>query len=126
VNLRGKARKLLYTGIVVVVATTALGIASPASAHDESSYCTVTFTSCTTGSIHSSGWGYHIHIAVMGGVACGADFRLVDAVNGITVYTGHTGTGWTNKNVFGLYSRYYLRVYNTCWDAEGQINNYTL
>lgn len=89
--------------------------------------CTVGLggSGCTSGSISANSSGHFIDYWVMGGTfpCFEADYRIVDAANGVTVRSGHVGSGSTSGRVPGLYSRYYIRITNSCWDAEANIDN---
>jgi hypothetical protein len=118
-------KRVAQTGLAVTLFAGALAV-TPAAAYaaNNSKSCDVAFTSCTTGSIPAEQPGHWVNWDVQTG-GCGADWKMVDAGNGVTVGSGHVGSssarnGW----IGGLYGSYYLKVYNTCWDANGIISNF--
>jgi hypothetical protein len=96
--------------IAGVVATTLVGVASPAYA-DESS-CTfssvplVGTESCITGGVQANSSGHFIYLSVTPFTR----YELIDVANNITVAAGSTGKNSHKRTIFGLYSRYRLEV----------------
>jgi hypothetical protein len=77
---------------------------------------------CVTAPI-SANATHHIHLSVLGGAVCGVDFQLINASTGRVVYSAHGGTSWSDRDAYSLNGSYYLKLSNTCWDAEGNIDS---
>jgi hypothetical protein len=99
--------------------------ASPA--HAAVSGCTI-FTpwrsSCSTGSVKPNA-SYHFVDWRVVSSTCSANWRVVDAGNGVTVGSGSVPNGRTQTgSIYGLYSQagYYLTV-SSCYAGGGSINN---
>jgi hypothetical protein len=97
------------------------GIAQAATA---SCYVSVGSSSCNSGNIAANPTAHNIYFSVRGGLTCArADFQIIDAGNGVVVYSRHVGAGVASGYVSGLYGSYFLHVYNSCGGGGGKIEN---
>jgi hypothetical protein len=107
-------------------AAAAIGLAlTPGIAQAATSSCSVSYGSsgCTSGVVAADS-DHYIYYSVRGGLFCAqADFEVIDAGNGAIVKRRHVGAGVASGYVYGLYGRYYLRIYNSCGGAAGKIEN---
>jgi hypothetical protein len=115
---------VIRAAFLSVAAAAMLGLpASPAGAAWTS--CTVDpwSTSCTSGTTSANVAGQYIDYSVRGGAfpCYSADYRIVDAANGQTVRSGHVGADGIADRLHGVYTRYYIGIFNSCWDAEGDL-----
>jgi len=118
-------RSLLLAGIAVG-GVAAMAMPTAAMAANDSAHCyNVNSTGCTTTSIPAETPGHWVNYSVDAGPICGADWKVVDAGNGVTVGSGHVNrNSHAGSWIPGLYSRYYLRVYNSCPGSQGTISNF--
>ncbi len=113
--------------IFALTAVSAVVVLTASAANAGTAKCEVGLfgNACTSTSIAANSSGHWIDYRVEGGgVPCySADYRVVDSDNGAIVKSGHVGSGSTSGRITGLYGKYHIRVYNSCDDAVGTIDN---
>ena len=121
-----KRAGIVLASVAAAAVTTGAARADTLAAVAASTYahCEVALggTGCVTAPISASAT-HHIHMSVLGGSVCGVDFQLINASTGRVVYTAHGGTSWSDRDAYSLNGSYYLKLANTCWDAEGNIDS---
>jgi hypothetical protein len=76
---------------------------------------------CHTDNIPAHPQHHFVHVDVSG--PCNR-FRVVDRVNGVTVYQGSSGWGGHERTIGGLYSAYSVYLYGGSWPITSvTINN---
>jgi hypothetical protein len=117
-------RRLVQATLATALAIGIVAVGTPALA--ASSTCTIWWVggrSCTTGSVNSHSYGHYV-MWLVDTAACGAHWEVFDSNNGARVGEGYVpnetvGSGF----IYGLYSRYHLKVTNSCYATFGRISN---
>jgi hypothetical protein len=115
----GKVKIFLLALLVMVFAASA----TPAEATYQSSSCTVYATTCSSGAVHTSSY-HQVGYTVLNAYYCSSHFDVYDSTNGVSVRSGNVGTGHSTSGIIsGLYATYYIRVKNTCYGTNAQIDS---
>ncbi|MFC7762134.1 hypothetical protein ACFQY4_31895 [Catellatospora bangladeshensis] len=119
----------LKRGSAAVLASLAvlLGTASPALAAEHSA-CIVQplFRSCETDDIPAHSSQHWVTFAATA-VSDDAAYKVIDSGNGVVVASGTIKRdAVVERTIYGLYGRYYLRLYNARPHSYGTIQNYTI
>lgn len=88
--------------------------------------CSVPFGSsaCRSLALHANHGGHWLSYSGIGGFTCArADLQIIDATNEVVVFSRHFGTNGASGYVNGLYSLYYVRIFNSCGGGQGSIGN---
>jgi hypothetical protein len=123
-TMKAVKKRLVQAALGTAMAIGFVAVGTPA--HAATSTCTIwllTGRSCTTGSVNSHTYGHYVKWLV-NTAACGAHWEVFDSNNGVRVGEGYVpyeseGSGF----IYGLYSRYHLRVTNSCYATYGRISN---